>query len=139
MGYTTTFQGEIKITPELTAKQIKFIEGMFGDMREWNPVEAERLDLTHFDFEFNDNLDGIRWNGAEKFYNAELCMEYLIDQSLKAFPELKFNGILQAQGEEYDDRWHLVVKNNKVTKREIKLKGRKVECPHCEQEFRLED
>lgn len=139
MGYTTQFQGVIKIKPELTASQIKFIESMFGDMRQWNPSDAKKLDLTHFDFEFDNDLSGIQWNGAEKFYDADKCIEYLINKTVEKYPDLVFNGILQAQGEDYDDRWQLIVKDNKVSRKEIKLKGQKVTCPHCEEDFVLEE
>ncbi len=139
MGYTTNFQGTIKITPELKASEIKFIQGMFGDMREWNPKEAEQLDMTHFDFEFNEDFTGIGWNGAEKFYDADKCMKYVVDATIKKYPHLKFNGILQAQGEDFDDRWQLIVKDNKVSRKEVVLKGKKIKCPHCEEDFILEE
>lgn len=139
MGYTTQFQGVVKIKPELTASQIKFIEGMFGDMREWNPEEAKRLDFTWFDFTFNDTLDGLKWDGTEKFYDATEKMQYIIDRVVEKWPNIKFEGILQAQGEEFDDRWKLVVKNNKATKVPVKIEGRVVECPNCNEKFELED
>ena len=138
MGYTTQFIGEISIKPELKASQIKFIQGMFGDIREWNPEDAELLDLTHFDFEFNEGFTGIRWDGSEKFYSAVECMQYIIDKSLEKWSELKFEGILQAQGEEFDDRWKLVVSGNKAEKINIAPTGKAIECPHCEEKFELE-
>jgi hypothetical protein len=67
----------------------------------------------------------IEWNGAEKFYDSAEWMKYIIDHFIKpgalAKSELPFlqanhvcNGVIEAQGEEYDDRWSLVVENNKV-------------------------
>lgn len=139
MGYTTQFQGVVKITPELKTSQVKFIQGMFGDMREWNPEEAKRLDFTWFDFEFNEEMDGLQWDGTEKFYDADTKMQYLIDRAVEKYPELSFNGILQAQGEEIDDRWQLVVNDNKVKKVEVTLKGKIITCPRCEEKFELEE
>ena len=66
-------------------------------------------------------------------------MEYLINATTEKYPHLQFNGILQAQGEDYDDRWQLIVKNNKVSRKDIVLKGQKVTCPHCDEDFILED
>ncbi len=103
------------------------------------PRRSETVGLTWFDFEFNEEMDALQWDGAEKFYDADQKMQYLIDKAVEKYPELSFNGILQAQGEDYDDRWQLVVKNNKVKKVEVALKGKVVECPHCEQKFELED
>lgn len=139
MGYTTDFMGEIKIKPELTVKQLVFIKSMFGDMREYNPIDAKKHELTHFDFEFNEDMNSIRWNGAEKFYDAVEKMQYVIDKTTKKFPKIKFEGILFAQGEELEDRWKLIVKDNKAKKVEITVKGKKVTCPNCEEDFILEE
>lgn len=68
----------------------------------------------------------IEWDGGEKFYNSVEWMCYIIDHFLapnaKAKDILPFlqanhtvNGEIEAQGEESDDRWKLIVKNNKVT------------------------
>ncbi len=131
MGYTTEFQGEIKIKPELTASQIAFFESMHGDMREWNPEEAKRLDFTWFDWTLNKSRDALEWDGTEKFYDACEKMQYVIDRALEKYPHLQFEGIIQAQGEEFDDRWQLIVKKNKATKKEIKIVGDVHECPSC--------
>lgn len=139
MGYTTTFQGKISITPELTAPQIRFIKSLHDNLRDIAPADAKLYGLDYQQWELNENLDGLEWDGGEKFYKADKCMEYLVAKTLEKFPELKFNGIITAQGEEFDDRWKLTVKNNKVTRTEIKLKGQKVTCPHCEEDFILED
>lgn len=67
----------------------------------------------------------IEWDGVEKFYEAEEWMTYIIEHFIKpdaiAKASLPFlrghncNGDAEAQGEESDDRWKLVVKDNKVT------------------------
>lgn len=79
---------------------------------------------------------GIEWDGAEKFYDAAEWMEYLIDHFLKEgaeasqvddpqFEEFTFdhtvNGIIEAQGEDPQDRWNLVVKDNEVKTVEFEL------------------
>jgi hypothetical protein len=67
----------------------------------------------------------IEWDGREKFYDANEWMEYLIVHFIgsnplarAALPFLKshtVNGTIEAQGEDSDDRWRLVVKDNVVT------------------------
>lgn len=67
----------------------------------------------------------IEWDGSEKFYNAPEWMTYIIDHFLKADPKAKgvlkhlkphvLNGEIEAQGEDDNDRWKLVVKDNKVS------------------------
>jgi hypothetical protein len=67
----------------------------------------------------------IIWDEGEKFYDADVWMKYLIDHFIgsnpKAQKELPFlqghvcNGSFQAQGEDYDDKWMLSVRDNRVT------------------------
>ncbi len=69
----------------------------------------------------------IEWSGDDKFYDADEWMPYLIDHFLKPgalgsgqLPFLQanhtMNGTIKAQGEDMDDRWKIVVKNNEVTR-----------------------
>lgn len=90
-------------------------EGQPGLWCKWEPTE-----------------DGskIQWNGAEKFYDPVEWMQYLINHFIGENPLAKedlpfFNrhvvhGIIEAQGEEHDDHWFLVVENNKVRAVEAK-------------------
>ena len=75
-----------------------------------------------------DDGEVIEWNGAEKFHDAERWMWYIIQNFLKPDPIAKIrfpkqfaflkghtcNGEIGAQGEDSDDRWNLVVKDNEV-------------------------
>lgn len=79
----------------------------------------------------------IAWDGGEKFYFAAEWMEYIIGHFLKqAAPDATrqfnrdaeaagnpfdgftfdhmVNGVIEAQGEEPDDKWRLVVEDNEV-------------------------
>lgn len=81
-------------------------------------------------------LDWIEWDEGEKFYNAAEWMLYLIDHFLKPgahastsgdsqFDGFTFdhvlNGTIQVQGEDPEDRWDLVVRNNVVSVVEYKM------------------
>lgn len=81
----------------------------------WIPVEQGRA---------------IEWNEGEKFYNAAEWMAYLIDHFLrpgalasqvdsKLFEGFTFdhivNGQIEAQGEDSEDRWVLIVEDNEVS------------------------
>lgn len=73
----------------------------------------------------------IGWNGGEKFYDSFEWMQYLIDhfigsaplaKGVKGFRFLKphtLNGEIEAQGEEMEDRWKLICKKNKLTRRRL--------------------
>lgn len=72
------------------------------------------------------------WDEGEKFYDSAEWMKYLIEHFLKpdpiarSFEPARFaflqghrlNGVIEAQGEESDDRWDLVVKDNKAMTRQ---------------------
>ena len=78
----------------------------------------------------------LEWDGGEKFYHAAEWMKYLIDHFIKPGAEAQelikglpdkvqvqfayftfdhvVNGTIEAQGEDADDRWALIVKDNVV-------------------------
>ncbi len=154
MGYTTDFNGRIKVTPPMTAAEVKYINafadtrrmdreagpyfvggsGDFGqghdeDIRNFNSPDKSQPSLW-CQWVASDDGEYIEWNGAEKFYEAGVWMEYIIDHFLSANPIAKnsnskwlsehlqghtCNGVIEAQGEEPDDLWTIVVQNNKVT------------------------
>lgn len=77
---------------------------------------------------------GIVWDGGEKFYDSSEWMKYLIDHFLKpgalasvpsamaqerAFKDFTFNHVLNgeitATGEDSNDHWRLVVRDNVVS------------------------
>ena len=85
-----------------------------------------------------DDGTALIWNGVEKFYHPKEWMTYLIDTFLRPGcvidvlfaseptwyypPEFQqftcdhvLSGVMEAQGEEYSDRWDLVVRDNIVT------------------------
>jgi hypothetical protein len=78
----------------------------------------------------SDDGTAIEWNGVEKFHDADEWMAYLIDHFLKPaavtsrdggqFEQFTYdhvlNGCIEAQGEDPDDLWRLVVANNVVTR-----------------------
>lgn len=87
-----------------------------------------------------DDGSAIRWNGTKKFRNADEWMAYLIDTFLApdaalsvelrnrvpgryydpAFARFTFDhvvdGVIDAQGEDFDDRWRLAVTGSVVTR-----------------------
>jgi hypothetical protein len=83
-----------------------------------------------------DDGTAIEWDGQEKFYEAEEWMAYLIDHFLKPGAEASksddpqfagftfdhvVNGTIEAQGEDPDDKWRLVVEDNVVRTQQAKI------------------
>jgi hypothetical protein len=96
------------------------------DVRNYNEPPAGQPGLW-CKWESTPDGTAIEWNGDEKFYDASEWMQYLIDHFIGPDPharkELPFltghncNGEIEAQGEDRDDRWKLVVKDNRVSVR----------------------
>jgi len=78
----------------------------------------------------------IVWDGGEKFYHAEAWMKYIIQHFLQPkahaskvddeqFAEFTFdhilNGEIYAQGEEANDTWKLIVRDNEVLTAEAQV------------------
>jgi len=163
MGYTTDFTGRVTIDPPLNAAEFDYLK-RFADSRRFTRIDGPYA--LHEDgfrgpriINYNQPPEGqpslwcnfepvsadgasLEWNGAEKFYDAEIWMQYLIDTFLKddallqnelcapdpdryydpAFREFTFdhtvNGVIDAQGEDPDDTWQLIVRDNVVTRAE---------------------
>lgn len=106
--------------------------GSFGqdresDIRDYNSPPEGQPGLW-CQWEPSEDGTRIQWNGAEKFYNSVEWMQYLIDHFLRAdalaktqtvngkrfftFQDHVLNGVIEAQGEDEEDRWFLVVRDN---------------------------
>jgi hypothetical protein len=149
MGYSTEFRGELKIK-NATLPMVKKLKTFLGqdirEHKEWinRTVPCEwsnnkQRELTYIDFELTEEMDGIRWDGAEKFYDAVEKVNFITANMKKDFPDFEFEGELLAQGEEFDDRWKLVMKNGIAYQQQIAIKGKVITCPHCEEKFELEE
>ncbi len=140
MGYSTDFNGELKFKEELRASELseikKFLEEDCRNHPEWG-----NLDLYYVDLELLDDFSGLQWNGAEKTYGMVDVVNMIIKnmRGRLKYTDFGFIGELFAQGEDYDDRWKLVINNEGFAeKREIVIVGETVTCPHCESKFFIE-
>jgi hypothetical protein len=149
MGYTTSFNGGVRVAPPLNAAEIDYLR-KFNETRRMSRLQGpyfvggdgfkgQQPDSGIIDYnsppkgqpslwcQWEPTPDGasIIWDGGEKFYDAAEWMKYLITHFLQpmalAKNELWFlqanhvvNGVIEAQGEDPDDRWDLVVQDNEV-------------------------
>lgn len=151
MGYTTYFEGQIKIDPPLNKDEINYLK-KFHDTRRMDRTNGPYfVDGTGYMGQnpdsdvINSNKppegqpslwcqwiptdDGtaIEWDEGEKFYNSVDWMQYFIDHFIGSTPiaptkenTLEFlkphtlNGLIEAQGEDDEDQWVLLVENNNV-------------------------
>ena len=129
----------------MTSRRVKRISGPYTVEPRPYRHEAEDPDVISYNeppdgqpglwCSWEPSTDGreIEWSGAEKFYHAAEWMAYLIDHFLKPgaeasktqsplFESFTFNhiahGTIEAQGEDPDDRWALIVEDNEVLRSE---------------------
>ena len=149
MGYSTDFRGKLKFRNELSASHIAYLLTFLGaDRRDigyddpWDYIDGKYGKYWyHIDLEFTEDFSGLKWNDCEKTYELENIINFLTYKMDEKFPDFDFEleGQLQAQGEDMEDRWTLFMKNGKAIKLQRPKKGKKIECPHCEEEFYLEE
>lgn len=122
MGYNTDFDGQVTIDPPLSEKEVAFINAFADERHEDATMPGIWCQWIA------DDLDFIEWDGNEKFYDAAEWMKYIIDNFIgkdpiakRGNPDLNFlqghvcNGEIEAQGEEAEDRWKIVVEDGVVT------------------------
>lgn len=147
MGYSTSFEGQVNVTPPLNAAEVAFLAEFAESRRHQRPdgpystrdygygeighpgynTPHEGQPSLWCNWESTPDGTGIRWNGAEKFYNATKWMQYLIDHFLKpgghaqgqpGFEKFTFDhtvtGLIEAQGDEPGDTWELAVVDNEA-------------------------
>jgi hypothetical protein len=125
MGYTTNFTGLLKFKKELKASQISLLKHILED-------ENEIVDL-----EINKYFTGIKWNGMEKTYEMDKMVNTVIRKMTKKYKDFKLVGELIAQGEEYEDKWKLVMINNVANIVKIQIISKTIQCPHCDEETKI--
>lgn len=161
MGYDTEYTGRVTVSPPLNAAEIGYLRKFAGTRRMHRGKGPYFVDGAGFAGQGSDadvldhNAPGegqpglwckweptedgtaIEWNYAEKFYDGEEWMAYLIDHFLAPdaaashapaevaayFTDFTFdhilNGEIEAQGDEPEDHWLLIVKDNVVSSVEL--------------------
>ena len=110
MGYTTKFTGCINLSRALTLKEAKELLEIAdldrAEAREITSIEA------YLQWVPTETLDGIVWDGNEKFYEYVPLLRWLCGWLKER--GIKANGELLWAGEETLDRGHIVVSSNEV-------------------------
>jgi len=138
MGYSTEFRGKLEFVNEITSKQLAKVITFLGEDCRLHP-EWGATNLTYIELRLTDDFTGLEWNGRPKTYNLTEKVNLIIEKVREEFPEFELKGELMAQGEDIEDRWKLKIEGGKAVKIEMKIAGRKCECPYCGEEFILED
>lgn len=115
MGYTTKFSGALKLSRALTiheAKELLEIHEADGEDSR-GPKIAEREDSgLRLQWVPTESLDGIVWDGEEKFYSYVECMQWLC--AWLNFRDIMASGELNWSGEDAGDTGLIAVVANTV-------------------------
>lgn len=99
-----------------------------SDIIDFNSPDPEQPGLW-CQWEITEDGKYLQWDGGEKFYRADKWLEYVLEHFIvgepiakQRYPEIggfltgghTANGVIDAQGEEPDDMWRMVVTNGKV-------------------------
>ena len=119
MGYSTDFEGQLSFKKELTVKAVVVLEKFLGQDRrdipgfEGNEIEKKYGDhFYHIDVELTEEKDGLKWSGDEKTYGMVAILNFLLDQVREVQPEQGYTGVMSAQGEDPEDTWRVVAKED---------------------------
>lgn len=140
MGYNTDYIGTMKFKDELTARQLAHLNKLLGeDVRDVDPDSARNVDFYYIDLELTDEYDGIKWTGAEKTYGMDEQLNYVMGYMKKEWPEFELEGTFDCQGDECGDVYKIVIEDGLAVIKEVILEGKKIKCPHCDEQFILQD
>lgn len=111
MGYTTEFTGVVNLGRKLTMAEAKELLEIADGRRDSKTITG--ID-AYFQWVPTQTLDGIVWDGNEKFYSYVeqlkwLCGDWLDQRGIEA------NGMFYWQGEETGDTGTISVMKNVVT------------------------
>lgn len=147
MGYTTDFKGTLKFRNQVTGEQLAYLNSFIGKDRRDIGLGGEEVYQNgkygsywyHIDYEISGDFSGIHHNGCEKSYDMEHIANFIIDKMRDRYPEFGLSGEILAQGEDIEDRWFLRIVEDRAVRVDIPLLGKRVTCPHCDEEFVLEE
>ena len=110
MGYTTKFTGCIKLSRALTLKEAKELL----EIADLDRAEAREITGTDAYLQWvpTETLDGIVWDGNEKFYEYVPLLRWLCGWLKER--GIEANGELMWAGVETDDRGRIAVSSNEV-------------------------
>ncbi len=139
MGYSTDFSGKLLFTKELKASELAELNNFLGkDCRE-HP-EWGNANLSYIDLQLTKDFFGLEWDGSEKTYDLVEKTNLVIENMRIKYPDFGLTGKLLAQGEDIGDAWILAIENGKAKHKKIDLSHKKkITCPHCEEEFFLDE
>lgn len=118
MGYTTEFQGFLKITPPLAPEHLRALKQLNEDRHDLSAQgrrndQDPRFPSLYCGWVPTKGGEAIVWDGQEKFYEYVKWLQHIVVNHL--IPHgYKLNGKLLWRGEEFSDVGTITVKANEI-------------------------
>jgi hypothetical protein len=144
MGYSTSFEGVIKFSRDLTAAELREINEILeiDDVAEHAKsigfIATKEDMFSWLALRLAKDFTGLEWDGSEKTYGMITALNVIMQVIKRKIQDLSFSGRMTAQGEEVGDIWGIEVSDGKAVRTELK-KPAMMKCPRCREWFRTED
>lgn len=116
MGYTTTFEGSFNLSRQLASEHADILFDLAEtDSRECADLLKEGAPSGYCQWRPTRRLDGIEWDGGEKFYEYSEWLQFIIDKRLKPWGYM-LTGSVHYSGEGRGDNGLLVISDGRVSK-----------------------
>ena len=134
MGYSTSFKGKLSFTRDLKGSELAILgKILFADCRDHEDwPKPYKYGLDYMVLKLTTDMDGLEWDESEKTSPMQHLVNVLIEVMKRDVPDFELIGEMVCQGEDMDDRWTLVMKDNVAVRVEHPRVGAAVICPHCE-------
>jgi len=138
MGYNTDFKGLLYFRRCMTLDEVVALKEILEKSLR-GTVRFNGKDL-YIQLVIDKKVDGLEWDGGEKTYDMVDQVNYIQTEMWKTYPNFCLNGEFIAQGEDAFDRWKLVIneKTRLAEKVDIIKDDGEVQCPHCQEVFKIE-
>lgn len=147
MGYSTSYKGSLKITPDLTPAQIDHLRSFLGedcrDHKNWKSnkwykklyytIDLDLVLKTNLGKTLEDKDEQyLEWDGAEKSYDMIAQVNFLIEEMRKICPDFRLSGEFICQGDDPKDQWVLRFEKKGWAKKVTLIPtGKRHKCPLC--------
>ena len=139
MWYSTNFEWKLTFVGDVTVKQLQKLNTyLWEDCRshkDWSACGK----YSYINYSLLEDFSWIVWDGSEKSYDMVETLNFVLEEMRKEYPQFSLEWQLNAQWENIDDRWILVMEYWIAVERKVVMTGKKIQCPHCCEEFYLED
>lgn len=139
MGHSTSFEGGLQFSRELTHKEWmeltrlgnyeSYDDGYYAEFTE----TPETIPQSYNQWEPNKEGTQLVWNGGEKFYDYVHWLRWLAKHYLTP-KGIVLNGEIRFQGEEFGDVGVITATNSTIKQKKLVVEGA-VECPNCNHKF----